>query len=132
MTPLAPIRGLCYTAGVQELRTTWMPRLIRLWQRGRPGIRSDRLTRDELRQVSASVRELSAGLTGSRQLAGRRYMNDPRLLGAYLLYFWPVSYAQVRYVLEELGVDIGRVLDAGCGPLSSTCALLDYGASSVT
>ncbi len=109
-----------------------MPRLIRLWHRGRPGLPPDRLTRDELRLVSASVRELSAGLTGSRQLAGRRYMNDPRLLGAYLLYFWPVSYAQVRYVLEDLQIDVGRVLDAGCGPLPATCALLDHGASSVT
>jgi len=59
-------------------------------------------------------------------------MNDPRLLGAYLLYFWPVSYAQMHYVLEDIGLPVGAALDIGCGPLPATCALLDHGATSVT
>ena len=59
-------------------------------------------------------------------------MSDPRLLGAYLLYYWPVSYAQLRYVLADLGVSAGAALDVGSGPLPATCALLDHNAQSVT
>jgi hypothetical protein len=50
------------------------------------GAAPDRLTPDELRMVAAGVTRLSAGLTRDRALAGARYMDDPRLLGAYLLF----------------------------------------------
>ncbi|WP_455382452.1 small ribosomal subunit Rsm22 family protein [Salinispira pacifica] len=110
----------------------WIPRLIGLWRGGSSAGPADRLTPRELRPLAAALRELSTGLTGSRRLAGSRYMNDPRLLGAYLLYFWPVSYAQLHYILADIGRPVGAALDVGCGPLPATCALLDRGASAVT
>ena len=45
---------------------------------------------------------LSTGLTRERELAGARYLDDERLLGAYLLFYWPISYLQARGVLSEL------------------------------
>jgi len=111
---------------------SWIPHLIRLWRGQGSKLPADRLTQAELRLLAPALRELSAGLTGNRNLAGRRYMNDPRLLGAYLLYFWPVSYAQLHYVLADTRIAVGAALDIGCGPLPATCALLDHGASSVT
>jgi hypothetical protein len=42
-------------------------------------------------------------------------MDDPRLLGAYLLFYWPVSYAQARSVLGELERRPREVLDLGSG-----------------
>ena len=53
-------------------------------------------------EVGAGVKQLSLGLTRDRKLAGARYMDDPKLLGAYLLFYWPVSYAQAREALGEL------------------------------
>jgi SAM-dependent methyltransferase len=81
-----------------------------------------------LRDVSAGVRELSLGLTRERSLAGVRYLDSPRLLGAYLLFYWPISYGQVRGVLPELPGRPRTVLDVGCGPAPGTFAALDSGA----
>ncbi len=60
-------------------------------------------------------------------------MNDQPLLGAYLLYYWPVSYLQISLsllsqpgLLASLGKrEIVRVLDLGCGPGSASSALVD-------
>ncbi|HEX9507353.1 MAG TPA: small ribosomal subunit Rsm22 family protein [Myxococcales bacterium] len=110
----------------------WMPRLIAVWRR-RQGSRgpADRLTSPELRQVGAAVRTLSIGLTRSRELVGTRYMDDPRLLGAYLLFFWPVSYAQGRQVLGEIALRPRTALDLGSGPAPLAFAALDAGAMEV-
>src|SRR3954471_24211714 len=87
----------------------WVPHLIATWRKLRRGKGQagaggpdDRLTPQEVREVGAAVRKLSLGLTRERQLAGARYMEDPSLLGAYLLFYWPVSYAQARQALGEL------------------------------
>ncbi len=82
------------------------------------------------------MRELSRGLTGGRALAGERYLGDPELLGAYLLHFWPISYAQARLCLAMMARDpsaprIVRALDAGSGPGPVALALLDAGADRV-
>lgn len=90
------------------------------------------LTPAELSTVAAGVRELSLGLTRERALAGARYMDDPRLLGAYLLFYWPVSYAQARQVLNELPQKPRETLDLGSGPGPVAFAALDAGASQVT
>jgi ribosomal protein RSM22 (predicted rRNA methylase) len=82
--------------------------------------------------VAAGVRQLSMGLTRDRALAGARYMDDKKLLGAYLLFYWPTSYAQARHVLGELGKRPGSVLDLGSGPAPMAFAALDAGASSAT
>jgi len=99
-------------------------------RRGREGSRlpPDRLTPGELRDVAAGVRELSLGLTRERSLAGVKYFDSPRMLGAYLLFYWPISYAQVRGVLPELPGRRHALLDVGCGPAPGTFAVLDSGA----
>lgn len=133
----------------------WIPRLLSVWRarQGGAGRRAprenhapgrgrrarahapealapvDRLTPDELRRVAAGVRRLSLGLTRERSLAGARYMDDPALLGAYLLFYWPVSYAQARAVLTELPGSPGATLDLGAGPGPMAFAALDAGAS---
>ena len=111
----------------------WVPRLLAVWRRARkrPGP-ADRLEGRELKELGAAVRQLSLGLTRERSLAGERYMDDPRLLGAYLLFYWPVSYAQARQVLGELPSRPRAVLDLGSGPGPLSFAALDAGAAEVT
>ncbi|HVE84427.1 MAG TPA: small ribosomal subunit Rsm22 family protein [Myxococcales bacterium] len=111
----------------------WVPRLLAVWRRARkrPGP-PDRLEGRELKELGAAVRQLSLGLTRERSLAGERYMDDPRLLGAYLLFYWPVSYAQARQVLGELPSRPRAVLDLGSGPGPLSFAALDAGAAEVT
>jgi SAM-dependent methyltransferase len=138
----------------------WIPRLLAVWRRhrrsrgqaapkvkqgqrfqghGRPrfepefddDVPEDGLTPEELREVGAGVRTLSHGLTRERELAGARYMDDPRLLGAYLLFYWPISYAQARSTLSELPHRPGSVLDLGSGPGPLAFAAQDAGARDV-
>lgn len=74
-------------------------------------------------------------------------MGDRGLLGAYLLYYWPVSYLQTAMALEELSAsgsrertvgdrvpypEFRRILDIGSGPGPASAAFLDRGASSFT
>ncbi|RKG95871.1 methyltransferase domain-containing protein [Corallococcus sp. CA053C] len=112
----------------------WLPRLIAVWRasRGKGDGPEGRLTPQEVKEVGAGVKQLSLGLTRERQLAGARYMDDPRLLGAYLLFYWPVSYAQARQVLGELPNRPRHVLDLGSGPGPVAFAAMDAGASEVT
>jgi ribosomal protein RSM22 (predicted rRNA methylase) len=124
----------------------WIPHLIAVWRRARSkkgAARSDRrpgfepppddaLTAHEVKEVAAGVKRLSHGLTRERELAGARYMDDPALLGAYLLFYWPVSYAQAREALGELPHRPGSVLDLGSGPGPLAFACLDAGARDVT
>src|SRR5262249_50306589 len=110
----------------------WMPRLIAAWRRsqrlkGPP----DRLLPPEVMQVARGIRRLSEGLTRARRLVGAHYMDDRELLGAYLLYFWPVSYAQGRMVLAELDAKARTVLDLGSGPGPLALAAFDAGAQEV-
>jgi len=119
----------------------WIERLIAVWRRQRASKGGGRraqepmpdgtLTRDEIREVGAGVKQLSLGLTRERQLAGARYMDDPKLLGAYLLFYWPVSYAQARSTLSELPHRPKSALDLGSGPGPLAFAALDAGASTV-
>src|SRR5215470_229384 len=110
-----------------------MPRLVAVWRRHlRRPEGPPTLTPGEVREVGAGIRTLSLGLTRDRTLAGARYMDDPRLLGAYLLFYWPVSYAQARAVLGELARRPRTVLDLGSGPGPVAFAALDAGASEVT
>lgn len=112
----------------------WLPRLITVWRasRGRGDGPEGRLTPQEVKEVGAGVKQLSHGLTRERQLAGARYMDDPRLLGAYLLFYWPVSYAQARQVMGELPNRPRQVLDLGSGPGPVAFAAMDAGAGEVT
>jgi SAM-dependent methyltransferase len=109
---------------------------------GRAGVRrgafnaDDGLSREELYPVAQRVKELSHGLTRDRAFAGERYLSDPELLGAYLLHFWPVSYAQARLCLgmalrSRGGAPPASALDLGAGPGPMSFALLDAGVGSV-
>lgn len=112
----------------------WISILLAVWRRRRryKNGPSDRLLPNELKEVAAGVKILSSGLTGKRELVGKGYMDDPALLGAYLLFYWPVSYAQARYVLGHLPSKPRSVLDLGSGPGPMSFASLDHGASDVT
>lgn len=111
----------------------WMPRLLSAWRRHRRLPEGPpTLVGRELREVAQGIRTLSAGLTRDRALVGARYLDDPKLLGAYLLFYWPVSYAQARAVLGELSRRPRSVLDLGSGPGPLAFAALDAGASEVT
>lgn len=125
----------------------WIPRLITLWREQRaartkgprqPPARggrhfeeppSPRLTPQEIKEVGAGIKRLSHGLTRERELAGAKYMDDPALLGAYLLFYWPVSYAQSRSLLSELPTRPRALLDLGSGPGPLAFAGIDAGAS---
>ena len=115
----------------------WIPRLLAAWrglrrEAGRgPRPPPDRLLPEEVREVAAAVQRLSLGLTRDRKLAGARYLDDDRLLGAYLLFYWPISYLQARGVLSELPRRPRSVLDLGSGPAPVAFAALDAGAAEV-
>jgi SAM-dependent methyltransferase len=136
----------------------WIPRLLAAWHaarrrpaapsprdRGRggpygrfgarpgppPRSASELLAPDELREVGAAVARLSRGLTRERELAGARYLDEEKLLGAYLLFYWPVSYLQARGTLSELPHRPRSVLDLGSGPGPMAFAALDAGAAEV-
>ncbi|HEX7714568.1 MAG TPA: small ribosomal subunit Rsm22 family protein [Bacillota bacterium] len=110
----------------------WIPRLVAEWRRMAgirgAGLPTARLTRNETDQVGTALLRLQRGLTGSRTLIGGGYMNDPGSLGAYLLYYWPVSYLQTRYALVESGMHPRKLLDLGSGPGAATLACIDAGA----
>lgn len=111
----------------------WIPSLLAVWRRRlkyKNGP-SDRLLPHELKDVVAGVKTLSSGLTGKRELVGKGYMDNPALLGAYLLFYWPVSYSQARYVLGHQPSRPRSVLDLGSGPGPMSFASLDHGASDV-
>ena len=118
---------------VDRALARWMPRLVAVWRRHRRLPEGPpTLVGRELKDVAHGIRTLSAGLTRDRALVGGRYLDDPKLLGAYLLFYWPVSYAQARAVLGELPRRPRTVLDLGSGPAPVAFAALDAGASEVT
>ena len=107
--------------------------LLKIWRNGS----SKDLTKQEIFSLAQALLKLQRGLTGKRNLAGDGYMEDRNLLGAYLLYYWPVSYAQVSYAFfpaikkfaEEKKDDSPiRILDLGSGPgpaSTALCAMLN-------
>ncbi len=114
----------------------WLPRLLQVW-RGTAG--AEGLTSAEADQIALGVRELSQGLTGSRALAGQGYLGadeqrgDANLLGAYLLYYWPVSFAQTLSALRKGDLRRGKMaLDLGSGPAPGAMALFEAGWPAVT
>ena len=87
----------------------------------------------EIRRFGEALRNLQRGLTGDRVLAGASYFSSADYLGAYLLYYWPVSFVQVFLALEEIDrrgalPPIRKVLDIGAGPGPATFAAARFGA----
>jgi ribosomal protein RSM22 (predicted rRNA methylase) len=60
-------------------------------------------------------------------------MESPDSLGAYLLYYWPHSYLQARWLIETAqrlcGAAPGPVVDIGAGPGPAAAAFADCGCS---
>lgn len=108
-----------------------IPGLVSLW-RGGQGKGS--LSRAEIKTAGEALLSLQRGLTGDRRLAGADYMDTDSLLGAYLLYYWPVSYLQVSYALQcgshvfssYASKKTVRILDLGSGPGPASAAVADY------
>jgi len=110
--------------------SSWVPRLLAAWHDHAPGERgrgsADRLQPREVESLAHALLRLQRGLTGDRRLVGVSYMDDPTLLGAYLLYYWPASYTQARFALRVLDRPFPRVLDLGAGPGPLLAAAADH------
>jgi ribosomal protein RSM22 (predicted rRNA methylase) len=116
---------------VSDLATRW-PQLRRAARRCWNAADSDQpLEPAERARAARAIEALSRRLTRERERVDERYLDERESLAAYLLFWWPVSYAQASSILRELGRSPGRVLDLGAGPLPMSWAALDAGASSV-
>jgi SAM-dependent methyltransferase len=89
----------------------------------------DHLAPGELKAAAKAVAALHEGLIGQRAL-GKASTYDVRAhLGAYLLWWWPQSYAKVRAALRllpEAPTAGARVLDVGAGAGPGSLAALDH------
>ena len=85
----------------------------------------------ELRRAARAVEALHGGLVARRELARPETYDDPSHLGAYLLWWWPQTYAKVRALLRmaraagALPRQVPRVVDLGAGPAPAAIAVLD-------
>ena len=117
--PIDPARGLA----------DWIPSLVETYRRGvadslpnpRAGIAvTPNLSAKGIALIGDSLLKLQRGLTNDRRLSGRNdgfgYMDSPDLLGAYLLYYWPVSYLETFLSLRFGHFHARRILDLGSGP----------------
>ena len=124
-----------------------IPSLINVWREscGRGSlstatgkkVSTQQLSSVELQTVSKALLDLQRGLTGTRELAGSGYMENTSYVGAYLLYYWPVSYLQISYATSDALKRIQpkmnenqknktlRILDLGSGPAPASAALID-------
>jgi protein-L-isoaspartate O-methyltransferase len=143
--PLTGVMRIAISGGTSRLRlpndlydtllATWRSHAGGSASRGTPV--GSALSREELSGVAGKVKELSRGLTRDRALAGERYLSDPGILGAYLLHYWPISYAQTLLCLAMLRRSMApadaveSALDLGAGPGPVSVALLDSGATQV-
>jgi SAM-dependent methyltransferase len=107
-----------------------MTSAVPLWRQltGRPP-GPPHLTPEERAVVVRGIKKLSAGFGGGRNIAGQRYLDDPALLGAYLLFFGPISERQAASALRRSGISAleGRALDVGTGAGSVARALVAKG-----
>ena len=93
-----------------------------------PGGPSDSLTPKEEKKAAEAIAALHEGLVGDRVLARPETYDAAAHLGAYLLWWWPQSYAKVRGALA-LAPDALAGL-AGPGARSGKATILDLGAGS--
>lgn len=105
-----------------------LPKLITLWH-GKKN--SPVLNRDELNKITKAVKVLSKGLTEERVFIGEKYLNDPHFLGAYLLYYFPISFVQSLFALSLLSFKPKTALDIGAGPGPVSLALSESGVEKI-
>lgn len=106
----------------------WWDYLVGFW-RG-TGVKAP-LTEDERHRVGKVIQGLSRGLTRDRALSGENYLTGDGL-GAYLLYFWPVSLAQFTWMRTLVPWrQSRRALDLASGPGPLALAVLEAGAKEV-
>src|SRR5205814_6635943 len=74
---------------------------------------ADELARGEIKPAAEAVLELHQGLVGERALARPETYKGARL-GAYLLWWWPQTYAKVQAALRMAPMPRApRILDVG-------------------
>lgn len=109
---------------------TWYPRLIKLALPQHASLKS--MAQAELMELALGIRHLSRGFTRQRELAGKPYLRLQENLAPYLLYFWPVSYAQTYLILKGFvgseHLKNASILDVGSGAAPSALAALELGA----
>ncbi len=101
---------------------------------GLPPGDAEKLGLRELHRFRDLVSELHQGLVGERQLAASATYEQRAHLAAYLVWWWPQSYARVRAALElaplpfEQAPRSGpiRLLELGAGPGPGALAILDW------
>lgn len=103
----------------------WETALAELWRSLRGARGAGLLTERELDAAGLELHALQRGLTGERRLVGGAYMDEGARLGAYLLFYWPVSRAQAHGMLRMASAAHPvpsysrkplRILDLGAGP----------------
>src|SRR5574344_1588510 len=120
---------------IQQNLVKHIPSLVATWH-GQPlAATKQMLSHAEVQAVSKTLLDLQRGLTGDRQLAGAGYMDNSSYLGAYLLYYWPVSYLQISYAMHDVlknkearafsKNNAVRILDLGSGPAPASAAVID-------
>ena len=109
-----------------------IPLLIGTWRRfHKLSGPADVLQTREFRSVVESVLKLQNGLEKGSSLIGTDYFKESALLGAYLLYYWPIHYQQGLALINELPSPPKRVLDLASGPGAFAFAALRHGAREV-
>lgn len=109
-----------------------MPILIGAWRRMlKIGGPADVLQTREFQEVVASVKILQERSDKGQSLIGQDYFKNPQLLGAYLLYDWPLHYQQGLSLIGELPETPKRVLDMCSGAAPFAFAALRHGAQEV-
>src|SRR4051812_45180297 len=90
-----------------------------------PGGPQLELGKAELKKAAQAVEKLHQGLIGERALA-KPDTYEGELLGAYLLWWWPQTYAKTQAALRMAGLTrASRILDAGSGPGPAALAAVD-------
>lgn len=94
---------------------------------GLPGGPPERLDDGEIAPAARAVLALHEGLIRDRALAHAATYDDARHLGAYLLWWWPQSYAKAQAALRLLPSlpHAPRILDLGAGPGPAAIAAID-------
>lgn len=110
---------------------TLIPLLMGTWRRfHKISGPSDRLQTREFRGVVEAITQLQEAFNAGTP-PKKHYFEDPKLLGAYLLYQWVVHYQQGLSLLGELPSSPKRILDLCSGPAPFSFAALKHGAREV-